>query len=467
MDTSKNRALGRLIQFVSFSNERTERSEIITRKTSEIYVLLFPNNLEFNYPSMKTSILLVFFFLGLQQTNAQFDTLTRFNQVIRDMIVFDNKLFIGGNFTKNQDTIMSYWTAYYNGSNVIPHSNPIGGGGPREFAVFNNELYAVGDWQFTFNPYVGVAKWNGYTWEQAGGSNSTHWSILADNNYLYVATPAGVIRRKTATGSFLPFKDLSTAGNVSIFKMISYQGKLCVMGNFTELEGVPVRNIALWNGTTWEALGTGVASNVTEAVVFQNDLYIAGSFDEAGGIASRKIAKWNGTSWSDVGMSITGTSWNGIRGLTTCGNLLFAFGDFDEIGNQAANDIASWDGLQWTTYDFPHPESILNTGVEYNGRLYFGASDFTRSNVYGYSGNFLSLNESETTPLLSVYPNPSNGIFSLSNDYNGRTYEVLNTMGQVILSGNHSEIDLSDQENGVYLLQFVEDPSKHIKLVKN
>ncbi|MNE10091.1 hypothetical protein D3C87_396090 [compost metagenome] len=426
---------------------------------------MFSINPEFDIQSMKISILLIFLFLGLQRSNAQFDTLTHFNQVIRDMIVFDNKLFIGGNFTNNQDSIHCYWSAYYNGSSIIRHTNLIGGGGPREFAVFNNELYAVGDWGFTFDPNIGVAKWNGSTWQQAGGSNSNHWSILADENYLYVATPGGVIRRKTASGSFLPFKDLSTTGNVSIFKMISYQGKLCVMGNFTELEGVPVRNIALWNGSTWEALGTGVGSNVTEAVVYQNELYIAGSFNEAGGVTAKNIAKWNGTSWSDVGMSITGTSWNGIRALVPCGNLLFALGDFDEIGNQAADDIASWDGQQWTTYNFTHPESILNTGVEYNGRLYFGTFDFTRSNVYGYSGNFLSLDESETTSL-SIYPNPSNGIFRLSDDYKESSYEVLNTTGQVILSGNNSVIDLSGQESGIYLLRFQGRHSEMLRLIK-
>ena len=413
---------------------------------------------------MKTSVLFLFLMLAFSRANAQFDSVTNFDQVIRDMIVFDNKLFIGGNFTDNQDTNTCFWTAYYDGTNVALHTNPIGGGGPREFAVFNNELYAVGDWQFTFNPYIGVAKWDGSTWQQGGGSNSGHWTILADANYLYVATPGGVIRRKTASTSFVPFKDLSAAGNVSIFKMISYQGKLCVMGNFTELEGVPARNIALWDGITWEALGTGAASNITAAAVFQNELYVAGSFNEAGGMPAKKIAKWNGTSWSDVGGSVTGTSWNGIRDLIPCGNLLFAVGDFDGIGGQSANDIASWDGLQWTTYNFPHSESILGSGTEYNGRLYFGGWDFTRSNLYGFTGNFLAVKEYAAASA-EVYPNPSNGIFNLRNPANG-SYEIRNALGQLILSGSDQTIDLSAHENGVYLVKFTES-GESIRLIKH
>jgi hypothetical protein len=415
---------------------------------------------------MKKVIFILFLFLGLSRSNAQFDILTHVNQVVNDMIVFDNKLFIGGNFTSIQDTIQTFWSAYYNGIEIKRQPDVIYGGGSREFAVFNNELYSVGDWQFLADPNIGVAKWNGNSWVQGGGSNTNYWSILADENYLYIASSGGHIRRKTAAGYFQTFKDFSTAGNVSVFKMINYQGKLCVMGNFTELEGVPVRNIALWNGTTWEALGTGVANSITSAKVYQNDLYVAGSFNEAGGVPAKKIAKWNGTSWSDVGMSITGNSWNGIRNLVTCGNLLFALGEFDEIGNQTADDIASWNGQQWTGYNFTHPEMILDAAAEYNGRLYFSGWDFTRSNVYGYTGNFLSLNEWHI-PAVEVYPNPSNGIFTLSEDYKGSTYEVLNSLGQKILVGSHSTIDLSEQERGIYFLHFTEEDSKVVRLVKD
>nr|AEA42323.1 hypothetical protein Fluta_0314 [Fluviicola taffensis DSM 16823] len=388
------------------------------------------------------------------------------------MIVYDNKLFIGGNFTTLQDTIQSYWTAYYNGTEMKRQTAVIYGGGPRKFAIFDNDLYSVGDWEFLADSDIGVAKWNGSfgNWVQGGlwenGSHTNYWSMVADGNYLYIATSNGHILRRTPDMPFETFRNTSTGGNVSIFEMIMYQGKLCVMGNFTTLEGVPVRNIALWNGTTWEALGTGVASSVSSAVIYQNELYVAGSFVEAGGVPAKKIAKWNGTSWSDVGGSVTGTSANGIRDLVPCGNLLFAVGDFDGIGGQTANDIASWDGLQWTTYNLPHSESILGSGAEYNGRLYFGGWNFTRSHVYGYSGNFLSLNEFAATPV-EIYPNPSNGIFTLSDNYKGTSYEVFNSLGQTILTDNQALIDLSGMENGVYLLRFLNSNSEIIRLTKN
>ncbi|MGV3613274.1 MAG: T9SS type A sorting domain-containing protein [Fluviicola sp.] len=412
---------------------------------------------------MKTPIFILCLFFSLI-SRAQLDTISHVNQVIRDMIVYDNKLFIGGNFTTLQDTIQSFWSTYYNGTQMVRQPAQIGGGGVREFAVFNNELYAVGDFNWPFSSNMGVVKWNGSTWIQDEGTNWSHDDLMVDGNYLYEVSSNNIIRRKTAGGSFQVFKDFSGA-NVSIHEIISYQGKIYIMGVFTEVEGVPARNIAAWNGTAWEALGTGIGTVAYKALVYQNELYVSGSFDEAGGNPSKRIAKWNGTTWSDVGGSVTGNSWNGIRDLIPCGNLLFAVGDFDGIGGETANDIASWDGLQWTTYNFPHSESILGSGAEYNGRLYFGGWDFTRSNLYGYTGNFLALQEYATTPV-EAYPNPSNGLFQLSDDYQGTPYEIRNALGQLIGTGTSPEINLSEQQRGVYLLQFVGRDSEVIRLVR-
>lgn len=417
---------------------------------------------------MKKAILILFLFTGLSRANAQFDVLTYTNYVVRDMISFDNKLFIGGHFTSFQDTIESYWTAYYDDGLIVPHTNPIGGGGAIEFAIFDNELYAVGDWNFPGGINTGVVKWNGTTWVMEGGPSLVHTNILVIGNYLYVVDAYGLIRRKTAGGTFQVYKDLSGEPDAYIHEVSSYQGKLCVMGIFEELEGVPLRNIALWNGTSWEALGTGMNPDAFKAVVYQNELYVAGIIYEVAGQPIKHIAKWNGTSWSDVGMSVTGAGGNGIRNLVIWGNKLFALGEFDEIGNQAADGIASWNGQQWTTYTCPHPEMVLCAGGVYNGRLYFAGMDpyMGRVNIYGYSGDLLNLDEFDTTTPV-IYPNPSNGIFTLSEDHAGSDYEVLNALGQLIMRGSNPVIDLSGSENGIYLLRLVDRDSETLKLIKN
>lgn len=412
---------------------------------------------------MKTPLLILFLCLGLNHTNAQFDPLAHTDYIVLDMISFDNKLFIGGSFNSIQDTIECSGSAHYDDGQFIGHTGIVGH--INEFAIFDNELYAVGGWYFP-GGFAGVAKWNGTTWVMEGGLSTTHINIVVVGNYLYVFDINGLIRRKTAGGTFEVFKDLTAEPDLYIHEAGSYQGQLYIMGMFEEVEGIPVRNIARWNGTTWESLGTGMSSDAFKAVVFQNELYVSGIFYEVDGVLTTHIAKWNGTSWSDVGMGVTGNGWNGIRHMAVWGNKLFAFGEFDEIGNQPADGIASWDGQQWTTYTFPHTETVLNSGTVYNGRLYFsGFSGVSPYKIYGYSGNLLDLNESETNSH-GISPNPSNGIFKLSDAYTGISYEVLNPLGQTILTGNNPLIDLTEQKNGMYFLRFPDRNSETIKLVK-
>ena len=62
---------------------------------------------------------------------------------------------------------------------------------------------------------------------------------------------------------------------------------------------------------------------------------------------------------------------------------------------------------------------------------------------------------------LEVYPNPSeSGIFHFIDSH---AYEVLSTNGTLITSGEGDLIDLSQQQQGIYLLK-VED--KVVKIVK-
>ena len=76
------------------------------------------------------------------------------------------------------------------------------------------------------------------------------------------------------------------------------------------------------------------------------------------------------------------------------------------------------------------------------------------------TGNLLaSINDVETQNEISIYPNPSNGIFTieLSDQYvNDAKYTIYNSLGEVIetsnMSGETSIIDLRMQPTGVYFL---------------
>ena len=65
-----------------------------------------------------------------------------------------------------------------------------------------------------------------------------------------------------------------------------------------------------------------------------------------------------------------------------------------------------------------------------------------------------------TTDLITVSPNPSNGIFNLSKS---ASWEVANLSGRIVRAGTGTVINLSSQIKGIYLLQIVDLPV--VKLV--
>ena len=83
------------------------------------------------------------------------------------------------------------------------------------------------------------------------------------------------------------------------------------------------------------------------------------------------------------------------------------------------------------------------------------------------------LPENYSTQLISVYPNPSNGVFNMTNINNKKiNIAVYNLLGELLLNKNSEEsnstIDLSNKPNGVYILRVNDGKYTNIqKLVKN
>ncbi len=109
--------------------------------------------------------------------------------------------------------------------------------------------------------------------------------------------------------------------------------------------GTP-QNIARWNGSEWQALGTGMDDAVNAlAVDGSGNLYAGGKFTTAGGVPANRVARWDGSAWSALGSGMDGE----VRALTFDGNgNLYAGGHFMTAGGLSANHIARWDGSAWS-----------------------------------------------------------------------------------------------------------------------
>lgn len=133
---------------------------------------------------------------------------------------------------------------------------------------------------------------------------------------------------------------------------------LYAAGWFTMIGGIAASRIARWDGTSWSALGTGVAGSasplrVRTLEVFDDGtgpaLYAGGNFASAGGVADTKgIARWDGSGWSAVGSGVVGD----VRIIKTLdlggGPSLHAGGLFSTLGAVTASIVAVWDGSAWS-----------------------------------------------------------------------------------------------------------------------
>jgi hypothetical protein len=146
--------------------------------------------------------------------------------------------------------------------------------------------------------------------------------------------------------------------------VVVWNGNVYVAGSFT----APASNIAMWNGTSWSALGTGTNGEVKALCVYNNELYAGGTFTTAGGTTVNHIAKWNG-SWSIVG-SASGTD-QAVYCMTVFNSTLFVGGAFLNAGGGSAHYAGIWNGSTWATAGTELGAAALCFGV-HSSILYAG-----------------------------------------------------------------------------------------------
>ncbi|MFH1756035.1 MAG: hypothetical protein ABIA59_10085, partial [Candidatus Latescibacterota bacterium] len=173
------------------------------------------------------------------------------------------------------------------------------------------------------------------------------------------------------------FDSLGTNARVS---EITIDGSdVYVGGSFTYAGESEVNGIALWNGSTWSAIGSGVSGSVSEIALRGTDLYAGGNFSAAGGVPAAHIAKWDGISWSNLGGGITGIHTNPpVLGIEIIGDSIYAGGAFDLAGGITVNSIAMWDGSSWSSVGGGLGAlgiaPIVMAMEIWNGYLYIGGS---------------------------------------------------------------------------------------------
>lgn len=342
------------------------------------------------------------------------------------------EVYVGGTFTEAGGQVVNHiakwtgtaWEALGSGINDWVNALEIAPTG---------ELYVGGD--FTEAGGQGarfIARWDGERWESLGGGalTGTVFAIAVNDTALYVggrfneaggeralrlARWDGAAWHAVGGGVQGPFAGEDLGG---VNALALGEGGLYVGGFFIEAGGQATRNIARWNGLTWETLGGGSGGTDervwTIAVSDAGAVYVGGAFTEAGGQEINHIARWTGSAWEALGTGVDGPVY--AIALGKAGEL-YVGGDFTEASGEPANNIARWTGSGWEALGSGvGPLSVWAIAMQERD-VYVGGS-FTQAGDMASLGVALWQNPSPTgveAPLPeemndlhfeAVYPNP-------------------------------------------------------------
>jgi hypothetical protein len=143
----------------------------------------------------------------------------------------------------------------------------------------------------------------------------------------------------------------STDTTVAAFYNDTTNNRLYVGGRFDHIGGVPANHIAYWDGTSWNAMGSGIDTNglvgVGAICPYNGDIYVTGTFRSFNDVIYNNVARWDGSSWVPLAGGLHGTSIPTVCDMCVYNGLLYIVGRFDSAGTVPAGGVAAWDGNAW------------------------------------------------------------------------------------------------------------------------
>lgn len=295
------------------------------------------------------------------------------------------ELVAGGTFTA-AGNVAAQRIARWNGATWQPLGAGLGGPDVTALAVYNGDVVA-GQSLDTFTSTAQVSRWNGSAWSPVGtGMNSNVRALAVYGGDLIAGgeftAAGGTIASRIARWSGSAWLPLGSGlgGAPQFIWQVSalcvYNGELVAAGVFQTAGGVPAANIARWNGSSWQPLGSGTDATVQSLAVYNGDLIAAGQFSSADGVPAPKIARWDGVSWHALGSGLACSFLGSCVGysLTTYNGELIAGGAFNMAGGGTATAIARWNGALWQPVGsgIDCPSIALSTGCPVRALCAFG-----------------------------------------------------------------------------------------------
>jgi uncharacterized delta-60 repeat protein len=407
----------------------------------------------------------------------------------------DGKILIGGFFTSYNGKERVNIARVYTDGSLDTTFNPGTGtnDGVESIVPQADGKILVGGW---FKSYNGVTR-GGLARLHSDGSLDTtlksdpgfngaveHIAVQADGKIILCGdfmtyngiTAKNIIRLHTNGSVDTTFKP-KTGGDQLIWRtLIQPDGKIVLGGSFSINNGTnTLSNIARLNPNgsvdTSFHCGNG-ADNGIYALGLQKDgkIIIGGQFKMYNGLPANNVARLNTNGTLDN----TFNSGTGINSGPTIWTLaiqdngkIIAGGNFNSFNGTVANSLVRLNSDGSLDNIFKNNLGATNkvvstTAIQQDGKIIIGGS-FTDYNGAGrnnvariYGDDLVTIDETMEENAMIIYPNPSNGTFTIEVDHIGELL-IMDNLGRLILQkklkSNKESIDLSNMNSGIYFLR--------------
>ena len=137
-----------------------------------------------------------------------------------------------------------------------------------------------------------AASYDGASWSSLGTPGVGTTGFVEFGGELFAGGYDPLLAKHTAPAQWAPLDANWSAACGWIFAMYDYHGQLVVGGDAQSPTCLPNRYLAVWDGSNWSTLGSGVNGPVRAFAEFNSKLIAAGEFTTADGNSALRIAQW-------------------------------------------------------------------------------------------------------------------------------------------------------------------------------
>jgi hypothetical protein len=267
--------------------------------------------------------------------------------IVNTIVISGTKVYVAGYFTNAggvsasniavYDTVTLTWSALGTGTDDVINS----------LAIYNNELYA-GGWFLNAGGSSAnyIAKWNGSSWSNVtGGMDDAVYALASYNNELYAGgrflNVDGNSMNSIAKWNGTQWTNVTSGANFDVMSLHVYDNELYVGGEFDMVGDSLAYRIGKWNGTNWHPILGVVSGGPIYAIASDtSSVYLGGDITTVNGVNVKNVASWDGSTLNSLSNGLDAF----VYSLNQYKQVIYAGGKFQYSGSDPnlLSYIAKW-----------------------------------------------------------------------------------------------------------------------------